>query len=754
MTVIRKLLVPTLLIFAFGLLGVTALGAYSIANSLQEQESADLNHSQQLFQNRLTELESFALALATEVANNPEVQAAFAAGDRERLTELTLPAYQRLDEQFDVPQHGFHQPPAISYLRLHQPELYGEDLSLYRPSVVLANAEQRPVSGPEIGRSGLGVRGVVPVTYLGDHIGTVEFGLNVDQTLLEEMKGQFGGEWQILLDRNAARFAILEGALGEAAGPTPDLLLQASTLAQPFFADESTYQQVLNGNSIATRHNQDGRELTLFSFPLRDFSGNVIGVLEVASDRTQAINTRNIGLSIAIGVSLLVLFVGGGALALIATRTLRPIGELTDAASAIAAGDLERTIPVPARGEDEITKLARALDSMTEQLRSLIGTLEERVADRTRRLETVAVINERLNAILNVDALLAEVVNQIQQNFEYYYAHIYLLDETGEKLVVAEGTGPAGAEMKEHGHNIAISTPKSLVAQAARTGQVTKVDNVLMAEGWLPNPLLPDTQAEMAVPITLENQVVGVLDVQEDKIGGLDENDANLLRSVANQVAVAIRNARLFTQVETALAEARIAQQRYQAQQWAAVASSGQSRTHLYQQPEAPSLNEAVVAQLEQEAVAQSEPAIVAMNDEAQASQESEEHPDGHRYAIRSTQYALVAPIKLQNQPIGAIQLHAAGQSRQWGERELALVQTVADQVAQIAENIRLSEETREQAGREQTIREITDKLRAASSLEKLLEIATEELGQHMAATHAKLELGIRPDAPLNANGN
>ena len=101
-----------------------------------------------------------------------------------------------------------------------------------------------------------------------------------------------------------------------------------------------------------------------------------------------------------------------------------------------------------------------------------------------------------------------------------------------ENLVVAAGTGEAGAEMKAKGHSIRLDARTSLVARAARSGEIVRVDDVREAEDWLPNPLLPHTCSEMAVPIILEGGVVGVLDVQEDKIVGLDEGDANLLRSL------------------------------------------------------------------------------------------------------------------------------------------------------------------------------------------------------------------------------
>ena len=120
--------------------------------------------------------------------------------------------------------------------------------------------------------------------------------------------------------------------------------------------------------------------------------------------------------------------------------------------------------------------------------------------------------------------------------------------------------------------------------------------------------------------------------------------------------------------------------------------------------------------------------------------------------ATEPTTLALVAPIKLQDQIIGTMQFFEADPSRrgQWSEREIALVQAVAEQIAQTAENLRLFEETRQRAGREEVIREITDKLRAAPNLDYLLETATHELAQHLGVRHTVMELGIEtePQSP------
>ena len=410
-------------------------------------------------------------------------------------------------------------------------------------------------------------------------------------------------------------------------------------------------------------------------------------------------------------------------------RTIsRPLSDLAEAAKRLGLGDLSAQVTIT--GTDEISQVGSAFNNMAEELQAR----QQRLADRTHGLEIIASLGERLNAILNLEELLAEVVNQVKDKLGYYHAHIYLLDDTGEKLVVAEGTGPAGVEMKTKGHNIPLDAPSSLVARAARTGQIVSVDNVRQTPDWLPNPLLPDTSAEMAVPITLgvEGQVVGVLDVQQDRVGGLDEGDANLLRTLANQVAVAIRNARLFTELETALNEARELQRRYIAQSWdrTRVTRKSVGRVQI-SLGESTTLGEGMIASAQQQALSHQKPTLVALTG-------PQDDP--------ATHLALVAPVMLRDVMIGDLQLHGIDPDREWTKSELALINGVIDQVAQIAENLRLFEETRERATREQTIREITDKLRATPNLDALLETATRELGQHLGVRHTVLELGIEAE--------
>jgi GAF domain-containing protein len=325
--------------------------------------------------------------------------------------------------------------------------------------------------------------------------------------------------------------------------------------------------------------------------------------------------------------------------------------------------------------------------------------------------------------------LLNEVVNQIQINFNYYHAHIYLLDEKQENLVMEAGTGSAGTEMKAKGHRISLQAVTSLVVRAARTSQIVTIDNVRESPDWLPNPLLPDTRAEMAVPIILDQKVVGVLDVQENRIAGLDDGDASLLRSLANQVAVAIRNARLFAEVETALAEVKEAQKRYVTEAWQKSKVSG--IRHLYASPDvsiSDNEQQQLMVDARKQTMTQGHPVIV----------DSEDDTD---------EKFLVAPISLRDQTIGVLKIKTAGSDHQsWDEDDLAMIDAVIDQIAQTAENLRLYDDTRRHAGREQTIRQISEKMRTTTNLEDLIQTAARELSEHFAADYAVVELGIKKD--------
>jgi GAF domain-containing protein/HAMP domain-containing protein len=447
-------------------------------------------------------------------------------------------------------------------------------------------------------------------------------------------------------------------------------------------------------------------------------------------------------------ITVLTLGVGGLVAYWLVRSIVPPLGELTAATSQLGQGKLTRRARI--HRSDEFGILAQGLNDMADQLEALVGSLEERVLTRTRRLELMAVIGERVSSILRLDDLLDDVVNQVKERFDFYHVHIYLLNVSRQTLVVAEGTGLAGTQMKSKGHSIPLDAATSLVARAARTGQVVKIENVRDSTDWLPNPLLPDTYSEMAVPIILaeDNQVVGVLDVQQDEIAGFDETDTNMLRYLSGQVAVAIRNARLFEQSETALARAERVQQQYLEQAWQKYLSMTPlaNRKYEFVKPGALAISRETELLAGQLAHGYRRPAIIPL-----VSNEDLDKIDENPSLSDERTTAIVAPISVHNKDIGSLQIYPMTEDQRWSDQDLALIEAVMTQFVQTAENMRLFEETRERATQERAIREITDRLRAAPNINRLLSIATTELGRYFSATHARLELGRQPPEQQDA---
>ena len=201
-------------------------------------------------------------------------------------------------------------------------------------------------------------------------------------------------------------------------------------------------------------------------------------------------------------------------------------------------------------GTKEIAALAAAFNTMTSQLRDLIGSLEHRVADRTKALSSVAEVSTVASTILETDKLLQQVVDLTKDRFSFYHAHVYLLNEAGNTLVLASGAGEPGRQMVAEGHSIPLAREQSLVAHAARGKTGVTVNDVTTAPDFLPNPLLPDTRSELAVPMIVGEQVIGVFDVQSDVVGRFTEADIAVQTTLASQVASAVQNARSYSEVQ------------------------------------------------------------------------------------------------------------------------------------------------------------------------------------------------------------
>jgi PAS domain S-box-containing protein len=282
--------------------------------------------------------------------------------------------------------------------------------------------------------------------------------------------------------------------------------------------------------------------------PIRTDNGQIAGIIGVdivadkvlTSERDFLLNN----LSIFAATLPLIALLGwalGNALA-------SPIQKLAWATAKISKGEFSYQPVVT--NVPEIQLLDQALSSMTGQLKESIENLEHRVAERTEALSSVAEISTAASTILEPDKLLQKVVDLSKERFGFYHAHIYLLNEAGDTLVLASGAGEAGRQMVARGHSIPMDREQSLVARAARERKGVTVNDVTQAPDFLPNPLLPETRSELAVPMMVGERVIGVFDVQSETAERFTYSDIAVQTTLASQVASAIQNARSYTEIQ------------------------------------------------------------------------------------------------------------------------------------------------------------------------------------------------------------
>ncbi|WP_456114991.1 methyl-accepting chemotaxis protein [Shewanella yunxiaonensis] len=326
---------------------------------------------QKLYQTAVAEIQGagkLAEALATVVAHTPEMQAEFAAGQRQQLNERSQLIFKPLKQNFAVQQFQFHTPPAISFLRVHKPEKFGDDLSSFRETVVQTNNTQQPLMGLEKGVAGLGIRGLAPVSYQGKHIGSVEFGMSFGQPFFEEFKQNYQAEVALLIptDQGFKRFG--------------------GTFELPQFQNSALLTRVMQGQAQNFKEASNGISHAIYLHQIQDFSGKAIGVLAIGMDRSDTEQALwNINLKLA-GIGLLALLIGTLIAVLIARSITGPIGEATRAMNNIAEGEGDLTQRIKVHSKDEIAELAQAFNRFASKIH---GTMQS-VAQVTESLATSA----------------------------------------------------------------------------------------------------------------------------------------------------------------------------------------------------------------------------------------------------------------------------------------------------------------------------------------------------------------------------
>jgi len=411
------------------------------------------------------------------------------------------------------------------------------------------------------------------------------------------------------------------------------------------------------------------------------------------------------------------------------------ISELRQGVARITSGDLKYKLTV--RTGDEVEELGDEFNKMADELADVIGTLEQRVAERTRGLRTAAEVSHAIISVLDPAELLRQVVDLVRERFDLYYVGLFLLDEERRFAVLRAGTGEAGQQMLARGHRLEVGG-KSMIGWCVAKGEARIALDVGEEAVRFDNPLLPETRSEMALPLRSRGQVIGAMTVQSTREAAFDETDIAAMQTMADQVAVAIDNARLFAETQAALEDMEATHRHYLRQAWAGYSPTAGTTSYETRRPDVSPLGDAVLPEIRQVLERQSTVVLEPF---------PRPLPEAKRGDQERSHSALVTPIKLHGEVIGALGIHDEDGARQWNEDEIAVVEAITERLALAAENLRLFDETQRYAARERLIAEVTTHMRAMLDLESVLKTAADEMYQALELDEIVIRLATEePD--------
>ena len=362
--------------------------------SLSQLSSIMENNEQQrllsLFNNAQSQITAkgrLAKALSTVIAAVPQAQIEFENSNRVALASWTVPLFKILKNQYGARQFQFHFPPATSFLRAHKPKKFGDDLSSFRKTVVETNKRKLTIEGLEKGVSGLGIRGLAPVMRNDKHIGSVEFGMSFGKPFFEQFKFDQKAEIALFIQRNGS-FEVF-----------------ASTLDGQQLTDDLLKQQAFKGEAQYSFGKHEDVNYAIYQHVINDFSGNPIGILEIALDRTETLSTIDFVRN-SILVSAFIFLILGVLVSYWLSKTITtPLNQAALAMHDISVGEGDLTHKLNESGNDEISNLSSDFNQFIEKIRIIIQ-------------EVSIVANVISNSTQQMSSLTDESSHDVQQQMQ------------------------------------------------------------------------------------------------------------------------------------------------------------------------------------------------------------------------------------------------------------------------------------------------------------------------------------------------
>jgi GAF domain-containing protein len=373
--------------------------------------------------------------------------------------------------------------------------------------------------------------------------------------------------------------------------------------------------------------------------------------------------------------------------------------------------------------------------------------------------------------------LLLKAINLIRDRFNFYHASIFLIDTSEHNAVIREATGDAGAQLKRIGHKLAVGS-KSIVGFVAGKGEPLVVNDIQKDATHLPNPMLPDTRAEAAIPLKIGERILGVLDVQSTIPYSFSSYDISIFQTLADQLAIAVSNSELFGEIQEHLSQHRLLHH---------ITTSAASGT---------TLEEALTSAVKglQVTLGGDRVSILLSDEERKRLMVkawvgySENASDmtipfgsgitgwvaAHRKPLRvnditqdaryilvspNTRSELALPLIFRNDILGVLNVESE-QIGAYNENDEEMLGTLAGSLAAIIANARLVDQIRKQAERERLLNEISSKIRRSTDMHTILTTTIQEIQRVTGVRKAQIDIGITTNEqeefktePLKAGG-
>ena len=364
-----------------------------------------------------------------------------------------------------------------------------------------------------------------------------------------------------------------------------------------------------------------------------------------------------------------------------------------------------------------------------ESLKELNHNLEDRVEIRTAELtvanarnerrakqfEAIAQVAKAITSIQNEDTLLSRLAQVISEHFGFYHTGIFLLDEEYQHAVLRASNSEGGRKMLARRHRLKIGQA-GIVAHVAASGTPRIALNVESDATFRDNPDLPETRSELALPLKIGEQILGVLDVQSTEANAFQPEDIEVLYTLADQVAIALQNARSHAATHKLLEEAQRTSISYVKEAWRLLQAREKKIGYLVTDNTLKPLEKFVSTPRINKAVSQGEVVV----------------EDGETAT-------LAVPIHLRGEVVGVLDVHIPA-GHDWDPDEIDIAKAVADRLSLALESATLLRSTQRRAEIERLTADISGKISASINLRNVLETAVEELGHALPGSEIVIQ--------------